>query len=433
MMEEILKDEESFVKLSESIRSKLTELFPITSKWSIYRVNDNLRSVNNDAYSPHIISIGPLHHGKENLVVMEEQKLRYMQSFLQRTEDPEKSLEYCVETILGFGEEARACYSGPITDYNDVELGEMLLLDGCFIVELFLRNSYDSEEKLNDPIFTSAWMIPSLQRDLALLENQIPFFVLEFLFQVIRRKKLDDYLITLVLHFFKPILCISEEMFMRKRSLISTNSRHLLDVIHYSFLPLDDDDLKKRRRRNGGSWELIHSATALREAGIRFEKKKTNNLFDFKFRNGVFKIPPLHVHVSTDSLFRNMIAFEQCCHDRSYIASYCILMDRLIDTAKDVELLEHQQIIENGLGACEDVATLFNNISKHVTLKEFYFAGLCDQVYEYYDTPWYRYKAALRRDYFTNPWSIISFIAAIVLLFLTALQSAYSVFSYYHR
>lgn len=40
----------------------------------IYRVPQNIRNVNEDAYTPKEISIGPFHHGKENLKKNEEMK-----------------------------------------------------------------------------------------------------------------------------------------------------------------------------------------------------------------------------------------------------------------------------------------------------------------------------------------------------------------------
>jgi hypothetical protein len=50
------------------------------SNWSIWTVPNSLRTVNDDAYNPHIISIGPLHRGQEKLQSMEIHKLYYMRS-----------------------------------------------------------------------------------------------------------------------------------------------------------------------------------------------------------------------------------------------------------------------------------------------------------------------------------------------------------------
>ncbi|WZY80338.1 LOW QUALITY PROTEIN: hypothetical protein YC2023_026722 [Brassica napus] len=53
----------------------------------VFSVNQLLlRRLNLDAYSPRVVSIGPLHHGKEEeLEAIEDHKLRFLQSFILRT------------------------------------------------------------------------------------------------------------------------------------------------------------------------------------------------------------------------------------------------------------------------------------------------------------------------------------------------------------
>ena len=53
-------------------------------KCCIYRVTINLRKVNEEAYTPPLISIGPFHYGRRDLNPMQEQKQRYSQYFLER-------------------------------------------------------------------------------------------------------------------------------------------------------------------------------------------------------------------------------------------------------------------------------------------------------------------------------------------------------------
>ncbi|CAL5422714.1 unnamed protein product [Camellia sinensis] len=92
----------------------------------------------------------------------------------------------------------------------------------------------------------------------------------------------------------------------------------------------------------------------------------------------------------------------------------------------------------------EDVSTLFKSMCDGVVLKDFGFFDLCTSVNKYSRSwlDWRRLRAivkvksrqymiALPRDYFTNPWTTISVIAAIVLLGFTALQTYYAVRSYY--
>ncbi|XP_038708337.1 UPF0481 protein At3g47200-like [Tripterygium wilfordii] len=403
----------------------LSETPPISSTWSICKVPMNLRSVNEDAYTPHIVSIGPIHHGEKKVFPMEDHKRRYVHSLFKRTKQPIAILEDCCDTIVGLDEDVRACYIEPIL-YDKHKLAKILLHDAGFMLELFFRYSEMGSKVENDPIFTTSWMIMTLQRDLALLENQIPFFVLKSVFQHIAPRGAAGLptLKELALQFFKSILNISEEAFVAK---CRQKGNHLLHMLHNCYLPSNPID-----SRSKGAWEFIRSATSLSQAGVVFQKGATNDLFDLEFHNGTFKIPPLRVHDSTDSLFRNLVAFEQCQQDsKHYITSYIMLMDRLIDTADDVKLLQQEQIILNDLGDGDDVSNLFNNICKQIVLKDFYFAGLCNQVNAYAKTRWHRYIASARRDYFNNPWSITSFVAAVLLIVLTLLQTLYSLLAYY--
>ncbi|KAJ8763739.1 hypothetical protein K2173_003521 [Erythroxylum novogranatense] len=421
----------------KSIIIDLKDLPPLSSNWSICKVPAKLRTKNKDAksevqadaYSPQIVSIGPLHHGSKNLASMENFKTQYMSSLLYRTQNPAEVLEVFGRDFLDFDKNVRACYAESI-GYSKEDLAKILLRDGCFIIELFHRFCTPDPRKQNDPIFTTSWMLSTIQRDLALLENQVPFFVLEWLFNLtMRQKAISPSLVplpVLALRFFKSNLNISED------TLNTTGAHfchHLLDLIHKCYLPSSS---KVEPKIKGESLELIHCATALNKAGIKFRKDLSKNLLDLKFEDGVFKIPPLCVHDTTDSLFRNLIAFEQCYQcSAQYITSYFLLMDRLIDTASDVELLVHKRIIENDLGGSDDVSDLFNNICKQVSLRDFHFAGLCEEVNAYYNKPWHKYKADLRSNYCRNPWTIISIIAGFWLLSLTTLQTVYTAIGYY--
>lgn len=411
-----------------NIKTHFADLTPLSTGWSICKVPLKLRDMNAGAYNPQIISIGPLHHGTDNVLDMEEHKWHYALSLLERTRDAEKTLDECGETILNHDALVRAYYPGAIK-YDRTDLAKMLLFDGCFILELFLRFSSDDAKRQYDPIFTTSWMISTLQRDLALLENQIPFFVLTELYKHIVRHTAADQprLMEMALRFFRPDLNTNEGV---GAGISGRNLCHLLDLLHRSYLP---SSLRADLRGGAGPWKLISCATELRAAGIKFHKDTTKHQLDLSFENGVFKIPPLQIHDSTDSLFRNLIAFEQSVRGcRQCMTSYALLMDRLVDTSSDVELLAKKRIIQNDLGGYEDVTDLFNNICKQVVVREFYFTQLCEQVDAYYNKSWHGYRASLKQDYFKNPWAIISFIAAIVLLLLTTLQTIYSVLSYYH-
>ena len=76
--------------------------------------------------------------------------------------------------------EIRSCYS----DFFDLNSGEdfvkMILMDGCFIVEYFLL----VKENRGDELDSMVWAHPLIAYDILLLENQLPFFILNNIFDM---------------------------------------------------------------------------------------------------------------------------------------------------------------------------------------------------------------------------------------------------------
>ena len=169
-----------FDLLSQRIDGKLTGLTPNAPTCCIFRVYTELRNVNKKAYEPQLLAIGPYHRGKDDLKQMDDHKLRYLKLLLQRRR--ENSVERYIDAMRELEESARKCYAEPISLTTN-EFVEMLLLDGCFIIELFRRLVMMDLRDEHDPIFQFDWMFNSLNRDLLLFENQLPFFVLTKLFE----------------------------------------------------------------------------------------------------------------------------------------------------------------------------------------------------------------------------------------------------------
>nr|POF02793.1 upf0481 protein [Quercus suber] len=102
----------------------------------IYRVPKKLRRVNKYAYTPKLISIGPFHHGNEDLREMEMQKMRYFKDFCSKnSRSPEELASIVAEKEL----EIRHSYAeAPKQGKN--QFVKMILLDAIFIIELVVRN-----------------------------------------------------------------------------------------------------------------------------------------------------------------------------------------------------------------------------------------------------------------------------------------------------
>ncbi|KAJ4714817.1 hypothetical protein OWV82_013246 [Melia azedarach] len=429
------------------------------AKLSIYKIPQHLREGGDDrVYFPQTVSLGPYHHGKKRLRKMDRHKWRSLDHVLKRSN---QDIKIYLDSIKELEEKARACYEGPI-NLSSNEFVEMVVLDGCFVLELF-RGAAEGFTGLgyprNDPVFSMRGSMHSIQRDMIMLENQLPLFILDRLLGLQFGDPDQKGLVAkLALRFFDPLTPTDEPLTKGDRNKLETSigyantfdplsdqgGLHCLDVFRNSLLrsgpqPVPPKIWMKRwshtnRVADKRRQQLIHCVTELREAGVKFRKRKTDRFWDIKFEHGILSIPRLFIHDGTKSLFLNLIAFEQCHFDCSNdITSYVIFMDNLINSPEDVGYLHYCGIIEHWLGSDAEVADLFNRLCEEVVfdINDSYLSRLSEDVNGYYNHKWNAWRATLSHKYFNNPWAIISFVAAVVLLFLTFAQTFYGVYGYY--
>ncbi|KAK3205780.1 hypothetical protein Dsin_019826 [Dipteronia sinensis] len=276
----------------------------------IFRVPQSLVEINEKAYQPHIVSMGPYHHGKQHLEMIQEHKWRYLSSLLARTRSHGVGFKDLFVAIEPLEQRIRECYS-EIIEFDSRQLIEMMVLDGCFVIELFCMVANLVQSGVDDPIFSMAWIFPFLTRDLLKLENQIPYFVLETLFELTilyLRRENPPTLAELALHFFnynvqRDVTTLQQYYILK--------GKHLLGLFRESFIPPSPQP-KETTRESSHFLQLIPSAKKLHLAGIEFKPRRTNCFLDVKFGNGVLEIPPLTIDDFTSSVFLNIVAFEQC-------------------------------------------------------------------------------------------------------------------------
>ncbi|KAJ4722907.1 hypothetical protein OWV82_006339 [Melia azedarach] len=416
----------------DRLEEKIRGLSPTQPECSIFRVPDQLRKINEKAYEPEMLAIGPYHRGKDRLIIT-ECKTRYLQKLLERRSDI--SLSDYVTAMRASEERARKCYEGLIY-MNEDEFVEMMLLDGCFIVEV-IRKHYNKElREVDDPIFKRRGRLHFIARDMLLFENQLPFFVLWKLFSMTdmpNNHQTNCSFFYLILYFFYGIL---PGIARPRGDLEHDEVKHLVGFIHDSWLPAPAGmEAYEMNPERYSDWRLICCATEIQEAGIKFQKVEDRSLFDIKFENGVLKIPTLHIGDTSEAVFRNLIAYEQFAHDKNpnHITDYVKFMDCLINSSRDAELLRRRGIIDNWLGDDEVIAALINRLGDAVVLGDnFYYTEVFDKVNLHCSRRCNKWKANLRHNYFNTPWAIISFLAAAVLLGLTLAQTIFSGLAYFH-
>nr|GMD05958.1 UPF0481 protein At3g47200-like [Ipomoea batatas] len=391
----------------KSISEKIENVKQLSSEACLFKVHEELRKTNRDAYTPLITSIGPYHHRDPKLSKMERLKALYLQSFLKRAHEKGFGVADCLKKLKDLKDRAERYYG----DDHDIKVGdefvEMLLLDGCFIVEFLIKVAYERKgaEKY-DPIFKICGTKNSVVRDMLLLENQLPFFVLRELYDMISiPSKLEfSEMVKRTLASVLPKINVI--------SILSTNVniqeiKHFLEVVHIICQPRRTSGLVQPERdstrfccwfwkqpqagvdieshycflckfgnckcllcmfgKQPSTGDLdsesshIPTATELREAGVDFKKvgkigsinpNETTSLFDINFNHSVLEIPSFGLYDESESFFRNLIAYELYSPDlhTKYFVSFAIFMDDLINTDKDVILLRKKGIFVSGLG-----------------------------------------------------------------------------------
>ncbi|KAA8525431.1 hypothetical protein F0562_007302 [Nyssa sinensis] len=403
-----------------------------SSEHCIFRVPTKVRKINEAAYTPRIVSIGPFHHGSGRLQSMEAQKLCYFKKLIERehviledyvrlVKEQEQRIHRCYAEIysnkLPLSEDDFAETYGNKLPLSGDDFLTMVLVDAGFIIELLLRSTFDQLRDENDYLFNDS-LLNDLYHDLILLENQLPFFILDALFNL-TFPSVPDIFLKLALDFF--------EDFNKQNKLSNFKVCHFTDLIRTLYLPTSERPPRTREK-----FQFLPTATELHEAGVKFKMGSSKCLFDIKFSKGVLEIPCFKIQDSTIANNRNLMALELCLypHD-SYIIDYFFFMDYLINTPTDVDLLVQNGILVNWLGDSGAAATFFNDLCMEITMrfKNFYFSSLCEDLNAYYKNPWHMWKATLKRDYFSTPWRIASTTAAIILLVLTFIQTVCSILS----
>ncbi|XP_024047904.1 UPF0481 protein At3g47200-like, partial [Citrus clementina] len=178
--------------IADSLSEKINTLhYNSSEECCIYRVPQRRRCLHPSHYTPPMLSIGPLHHTNPELQAMEEHKLRYLHHFLRRTK---VSTAHFLAFIKEKEAKLRNCYAETI-HLESAEFVAMILVDSVFIIELFLRDYDPSFRTDDDRIFGKSGLSLlgiEMNDDLYLLENQLPLFILNELFDLAKTEIYRD-------------------------------------------------------------------------------------------------------------------------------------------------------------------------------------------------------------------------------------------------
>ncbi|XP_062102016.1 UPF0481 protein At3g47200-like [Humulus lupulus] len=434
------------------------------------------KSFNDDSYKPRALSIGPIHRAAPEFQFhrSKQRKINLAAKFIKESGNKWDGFLKLFKDkidednlIKGFFEEEI------LLEYDYDSLVWLLFLDGCAVLK-FIHSYVLNTGELTELQISNA-DAALIHEDLFLLENQIPFKLLDLLMEQMKDKK-DEYLDAIYIFVLKsnlmaPIDCWSHDLNVQgilsavealKRS--SKLPIHLLHALRSVLL--DDHDtvddvgnvdgpnkdylssldikypelpehmrnmLKGMHQDNKMSFRNVQE---LKSAGIQIKSSDSENMRSISFsrrwfgNGGCLIIPPINVDNSTARKLLNLVAYEVRLRDSGkkacyLVTSYVHFMDLLIDNEADVKELRKAGILRHRLSSDNEVASLFNNLGSNCLLlksEEDVFIQIKTEIDKHFEKRLPKLIAEFRRKYFSSPWALISLLFVLVTAYLTLLQ-----------
>ncbi|KAI4356955.1 hypothetical protein L6164_000932 [Bauhinia variegata] len=387
---------------------------------------------------PKVISIGPIHHGDPKLKRGEQYKLMWASMFAERNEQNPDDLH---KRVLDNIADLRKSFSWEEirTAYKDEDLAFMLLVDGCSMIQILEKGDLFGPQELKikvDQLFL-------VQRDLLMLENQLPYQVLKLLVHDEMQLELSMRGFCEFQNMFKVLsrqrLPIPRKLERQKQIRENTSPpAHLLDCLYKTILSnwigaeeaedrimsfpvnlLDEERITYRTIR-----ELKASAFQIKrgENGLSVSLSIHRGFF---FDIPTLSLPPLILDDLTIPILLNLIAYEMCPDFKNafLISSFIKFLDLLIDDPEDVKELRKEGILQSSLGSDQQVSELFNTIGSGLLQDHYSLSFLKSDMESYYKNKFRSWMAEAYYTHCRSPWTIIALVAATTLLVLTFIQT----------
>jgi hypothetical protein len=250
---QVKMNEDSWVTQVKECLDVLEEEEQKVKEWraSVFNVPKELMADKPEAYIPQSVSIGPYHHWRSEIYDMERYKLAAAYRFHKRINGPGKFQSVVVEEFKKYDWQIRSCYHKFI-DYKEETLAWILALDAVFLLEclqFYVRHADQSshaDDQQLGPVFHPTGTGAddnSILRDLMMLENQLPLFLMKTLLklQLGSKAKAEERLSILL-----RLVCQQLSPFAFKlpenSNLLIDERRHLLEVLYYSIVPLSNQN-----------------------------------------------------------------------------------------------------------------------------------------------------------------------------------------------
>ncbi|XP_052482169.1 UPF0481 protein At3g47200-like [Gossypium raimondii] len=380
---------------------------PQTTKPLIQRVSPLLLNMKADfqiCFEPRLVALGPFHHDNPKFQRAEQSKLKFAALFVHVSGTNRDDLFDKVKAQI---DDLRKCYKPEdVEAYDNDKLAWVLFVDGCAVL-CAVR-----------------------------YENQLPYKLLKILIGSAKDSQIWEQSIT---DFIAHNLMTNTEHRKGKHVDGDKDYAHLLERLRDELLT--GEEMKIENSKIGRmllSWgdsrrhrKTFRSIKELKESGIHVKPSTTKNLKDIHFYCnflGKLMMPRLLVDDSTASKFLNLVALEMCRDFKNdfEVTSYLCFMDTLIDSADDVKELRVTGILHNYFGSDEEVANLFNKMSRDLVPDQGRYEKVIKDIHKYCNNPWTDALAQVYYTYFSTPWTFLAFIGAIIGLLFSAIQAYFS-------
>eukprot|EP01018_Ginkgo_biloba_P000842 Gb_37287 [translate_table: standard] len=144
---------------------------------------------------------------------------------------------------------------------------------------------------------------------------------------------------------------------------------------------------------------------------------------DFDIYKFILNIPRFRIDDRLEVLIKNLIAFEiSSSMQQKPVTRYVHFMSNLISTGRDVSILKNEDIITNKLGRDVEAFQILNSITKSIECRYFDFIDSIEKGMDIYcQRKWQVLWAQFQMTHCSLPSQAVSFLAAPLLLLMTAL------------
>jgi hypothetical protein len=522
-------EQEWVIQISRAIEEGLEESDEEGVLVSIFSVPKTLISFKPEAYIPQLIALGPYHHQRLELFEMEHYKLTSAKR-LQKNIQP---IKFChlVNHIAESDSTLRACYHR-FLEFDRETLAWIFAIDTSFLLEYLQTYSAKTEGSLMRVSSKMAHLIDytrrktahyAILRDIIMLENQIPLFLLREVHSFyLPHENHDQALATMLMGFCKDLSPIKYVNYQHFRGECFERA-HLLELLYHMVAPKlqlvpgceqeepkADEEIGWFRKalksilaaliyinlaalrllskickskatkllvtlpftilsyvlhlghkgdinnlissagdvaeevesasQKSTKEELsplveeiaIPSATQLHKVGVKFRPAKGGlESINFDKCCGKFYLPIIHLDDNSEVVLRNLVAYEACIAPEVMVFTrYTELMNGIIDGEEDVRILREEGIILNRLKSDEEVATLWNGMTKSVRVTK---VPILDKAIKgantYYSESWKVRMNVTMKKYAFGSWPFLTFLVANVLILLSTLEAACSMYN----